>query len=173
MNVVVLFVGTSSHTTNLLCGVILLFKTLVQRSKINTINLHKEISASLCPVVGWRHEMNNPIRVMQVTRGLGGCLHRFLIMACYLHRMRVVCFLLFVTDTKWVVTESQVISFQGMKEEGWREERRVRRVIVCTIFYSLKGKRRGTDRYDITQCIWSSTVISLYIRVLEVPYEDQ
>jgi len=97
-------------------------KKLVQRSKINTINLHKEISASLCPAVGWRHEMNNPIRVIQVTRGLGGSPHRFPIMACYLHRRRVVYFLLFVTDTKWVVTESQVISFQGMKEEGWREE---------------------------------------------------
>jgi len=170
MNVVVFFVGTFSYTTNLLYGIILLFKTLVQRSKINTINLHKEINASLWPVVGWRHEMNNPIRVIQVTRGLGGSPHRFPIMACYLHRRRVVCFLLFVTDTKWVVTESQVISFQGMKEEGWREERRV---IVCTIFYSLKGKRRGIDRYDITQCIWSATVISLYIHVLEVSYEDQ
>ena len=166
----VFFVGTSSYTTNLLYGVVLLLKTPVQRSKINTIKLYKETSESLCPVVGWRHEMNNPIRVIQVTRGLGGSPHRFPIMACYLHRRRVVCFLLFVTDTKWVVTESQVISFQGMKEEGWREERRV---IVRTIFYSLKGKRRGIDRYDITQCIWSSTVISLYIHVLEVSYEYQ
>ena len=87
------FVGTSSYTTNLLYGVILLFKTLVQRSKINTINLHKEISASLCPVIGWRHEMNNPVRLIQVTRGLGGSPRRFPIMA-YIHRRRCLLFMI-------------------------------------------------------------------------------
>jgi hypothetical protein len=85
-------------------------------------------------------------------------------MACYLHHRRVACFLLFVTDTKWVVTESQVISFQGMKDEGWRDERRVW-AIVCTIFYSLKGRRRGIDRHDITQRVRAAIGISLLTHV--------
>lgn len=66
----------------------------------DTEDPRKEVRASLCSVEGSRHEMNNPIRAIQVTRGLGGSPRRFPIMACYLHHRRVVCFLLFVTDTK-------------------------------------------------------------------------